>query len=126
MGKDVPGFAELIEQAQRVPLEGNSGLPDLSNPFQTPLPPGHRVVDSRADPSKVPGAVAYEYTTHIRCFNLPRDCAEYEDVINEILSGNGVLRFEDKTWTKEGDFVIAVCWLKPKPSTKKKKSSDDD
>jgi hypothetical protein len=123
MGKgEVPGFAELIEQAQKLPVMGADALADLSNPFQVPLPANHRVVDSRAEPSKVPGAVTYEYKTNIRCFNLPTDCVAYEEVIDKILSGDGILRFEDKTWTKEGDFVIAICWLTPKPGAKKKKA----
>ena len=121
MAKDVPGFAELIEQAQQAPRPGEASIADLSNPFQVPLPPDHRVVDARADPSKVPGAVAYDYKAHIKCFNLPTDCQEYADVIDQILSGEGILRYEDKTWTKDGDFVIAICWLTPKTPTKKKK-----
>lgn len=55
----------------------------------------------------------HDFDAHVRVFLLPTDAGDYEDILNTILSGEGVLRYEEKTFTKDGDFMVAICWLTP-------------
>jgi len=45
---------------------------------------------------------------------MPTDRGEYEDVLNEVIRGEAVLRYEEKTFTKDGDFIVAICWMTPR------------
>src|SRR6266542_910763 len=107
MGKsDVPtSFAELIESAQKLPDLLGPKPPDLSSPFLPPVPAGHRTVDTSTDPAKIPGIAEFDYDAHVDYFVLPTQKADYEKTLGLILNGKGLLRYEDRTFTKEGDFV---------------------
>jgi len=106
-----PSFAELIESAQKLPDPMGPRPPDLSSPFELPFPPGHRVVDTSRDTGKIPGIAEYDYDAHVEYFVLPTHKAEYEQALGLILSGKGILRYEDRTFTKDGDFLVALCYL---------------
>lgn len=124
-----PSFAEIIEQAQKTPVNAGPLGTDVSSPFPLPLPDDHRVVDmDKDDPAKAPGVPVYDYTAHVKCFNLPQDIEKYETVLNEILNGHAILRFEDRHFTKEGDCVVVVNYLTytPKPKVKKDKNPGED
>lgn len=98
-GPDSTDFGDVIEKAQRL----TAG--DVASPFagQTAFVPA----------GAKPGA-EYEFEAHIKLFAIPADAADYEDVMNLILSGDAVLRYEEKTFTKDGDFMVAICWLTPR------------
>lgn len=115
MGKtDAPlSFADLIEQAQRQPAAplGNATA-DISSPFAMPVPGDHRVVDlGDADPEKIPNVAEYNYDAHVGYFLLPRDIAAYEDILNKVLKAKAILRYEDRSFTKDGDCIVTICYL---------------
>ena len=122
MGKnDVPpGFADLIEQAQRSPVPNKRLAPgDLSSPFPMPLPADHRLVNNVDLPDKTPGVPQYDFEPHVEFFCIPKDARLYEEAMSRILNGKAVLRYEEKTFTKEGDFLIAICYLTYKPNPRR-------
>lgn len=116
-------FTELLEQAQKLP-EIDSDLSGSMSPFANPLPPGDRVVNDLPDvePVKAP---KYPYRAHIKKFVIDSDeeaNAEYEDIINEALRGEIIIRFEERTFTKEGDVIILMSWMTPVKAKKDKTS----
>ena len=42
-------------------------------------------------------------------FYLPRDAASYDEQCNMLWAGGGEIRFEERTWTKEGELAITLC-----------------
>jgi len=99
--KDGEDFAASIRTAQRV-IPG-----DTVNPFN--LPERHAMM-----PGKIKGVESFDYESRARVFCLPADAADYEDVMNDILAGKAILRYEDRTFDKEGDFHVAMVYLIPK------------
>lgn len=122
MGNNTKGFAELIEDAQRKPKGAIAPL-EVTSPFALPVPPDHRVVEDDKDPTKVPGVVEYDYEAHVDvfCLNQGEERQEYVDILNQILSGKAMLRYEDRSMTKDGDSMVTICWMtrvaKAKPTT---------
>lgn len=93
-------FGDVIAKAQKV----TPG--DVASPFA-----GR---DAFVPARDKPGA-EYDFDSHIKVFAMPTDAADYEDVMNLILRGDAVMRYEEKTFTKDGDFLVAICWLTPRP-----------
>lgn len=98
MNKPNPGgFEEVIAQANQM-AQG-----PIMNPFGAPrlaLGQGPRV--------------PIRQTTQV--FYLPRDSAAYDELCNETLwAGRGKIRFEERTWTKEGEVAIAICYFTDAP-----------
>ena len=124
-----PSFADLIEEAQRTPGHPGRGA-DLTNPFASRQPPDHRVVDLGGDDGQVPGAAEYDYEAHVDHFVLPGDKSGYEGVLNQILKGKAVLRYEDRSITKEGDCIVVICYLTYQPSARRearlRREAEDD
>lgn len=125
MGQETPGFAALIEEAQRLPATPGSVPPEITSPFGGPLPPDHRVVEDLPGGSKIAGVVEYDYEAHVEvlCVNRKDERALYVEVLNDILSGKAMLRYEDRTVTKDGDAMITICWMTRKPRPAKTKLS---
>lgn len=112
---DAPlSFADLIESAQKTPPRRvNPGThDDLSSPFPSADPPDHRVVDlTDVDPEKIPGVAEYSYEAHVEHFCLPQDIVGYQNVLNKVLNAKAILRYEDRSLTKDGDCIIVICYL---------------
>lgn len=100
--KDDTDFAALIEAAQSVNR-------DVASPF--PAPGAGRVA---FQPGRVPGAAEFNFDAKMCVFNLPSDSGEYEDVLNQILRGEAIMRYEDRTFDKEGNFLVALCYMVPR------------
>jgi hypothetical protein len=116
MGKNdaPPTFAELIESAQKLPDPLGTRPADLSSPFAftPPAPPDtHRLVDIAKNPDKIPGVAEFDYDAHIEHFVIPMQKSEYEKALGLILGGNAILRYEDRTFNKDGDYLIVLCYL---------------
>jgi len=107
---NTPSFADLIEDAQRTPGAPGRGH-DLTSPFGARQPADHRVVELGGDGDRVPGAPAFEYSAHVNRFVIPGDEAAYQDVLNSILQAKAILRYEDRSITKEGDCIVIICFL---------------
>lgn len=100
MPEPTEDFREIIERSQRV--SGDlGGL--FSNPSRVAFEP------RRAQPG--PEA---NYIATVNVFTLPTDNASYEDVLNMIMRGEAVLRYEDRAFNKEGDYQVAICYLTPR------------
>ncbi len=115
---NTPSFADLIEDAQRTPGAPGRGH-DLTSPFGARQPADHRVVDLGGDGDQVPGGAEFDYAAHVDRFVLPTDKIEYEEVLNTILQAKAVLRYEDRSITKEGDAIVLICYLTYKPSARR-------
>lgn len=102
MAGEIPNFAEMIEKAQTVHT-------DVASPF--PAPGAGRVA---FQPGRVPGAPEFDLEAKVSVFTLPTDSGEYEDVLNMTLRGEAIIRYEEKTFTKEGDFIVALCYMVPR------------
>jgi hypothetical protein len=116
------GFAELIEDAQRIPGGPSNAPPEITSPFCMPLPADHRVVNN-VEPGKAPGVTEFDYDAEVEvlCLNQPADRLTYVGILNKCLNGKAILRYEDRTVTKEGDSMVTICWLTPKPRPPKSK-----
>lgn len=100
MPKESEDFTDIVERAQRV-----SG--DISSMFGAPNGPGRAAFeprDNRAGP-------VLDYEAHCEVFNLPSDCTAYEAVMNQVLRGEAIMRYEERTFSKEGDFLVALVYL---------------
>lgn len=95
-----PNFAQLIEQAQSV-------TSDVAGPFD-----GSNVARVGFQ-GRVPNVPILNYEAKVRVFTLPGDSGEYEEVLNMMLRGEAIARFEERTFSKEGDFLVAVCYIVP-------------
>lgn len=127
MGKtDNPTFAEIIEQAQKTPERSRTRGSELSSPFGVALPPDHRVVDD--DPRQINGVPQYDYEVHVEFLVLPKDTDGYTRILNEAASGKCVIRSEDKTFTKEGEFIVVVQYMTKleRPRRANRRREEDD
>lgn len=117
MKDDKSSFADLIDAQQRPDVLGDSSSPfDMSDSN-----PNYRTVRID-DPVKIKNATEFDFEARIELCVLPSDKEKYEEIMNKILRGEGLLRWEERHFTKEGDFIIAVTYLVKK--TKPKKSTD--
>jgi hypothetical protein len=97
-------FTEVIRRAQKI------GPGDIVDPFK--LPERNAMIPGQ--PSKIPGVESYDYESRADVFCLPADKADYCDVMDRILAGEALLRYEDRTFDKEGAFHVAIVYLIPK------------
>jgi hypothetical protein len=126
---DTPGWAELIENSQKPPA-ARAALENkdpLSSILETRLPAGHRLInmDDENDPDKIPGAVGYEFDPHVKFFSIPKDSADYEAVIADVLQKKAIVRYEERTFTKDGDFLVVVFYLTPRPVPVRPRDEND-
>jgi hypothetical protein len=109
-------FPDILESAQKLP---DIETDPVRSPFDRPLPRGDKYEDIKVVEGKRPPK--YEFTAHIRRFVIGSQddqSVEYEALINRALSGDVIVRFEERTFTKEGDVVMIVSWLEPIKKTK--------
>jgi hypothetical protein len=139
MGKDSESFADVIDRAQRTPNAkshgANQDLPNLFTGF--PTPEGETVVDNVPPSNKgqdknaiIKGIPRYRLKAHIKRFIIgtlvtqvgagPKaeyvteernDSTEYEALMDDMLSGKAVPRFEERNILKDGTLVIVVSYL---------------
>lgn len=140
MGKDSESFADAIDRAQRIPNPrghgANQDLPNLFTGF--PTPEGETVVDNEPLPKTrgkdandiIKGIPRYRLKAHLKRFIIGTivtrvgegknveyiteerdDSAEYEALMDKMLSGEAVPRFEERNILKDGALVIVVSYL---------------
>ena len=100
---DSEDFSNIIERAQRVDKDLGSIFGD-----QGAGRVAFQARGNRAGP-------ALDFVAKVAVFNLPADAEAYEEVLNEILRGDAISRYEERTFSKEGDFLVAICYLEPRP-----------
>jgi len=113
-------FATLVENAQRTPKHGEVHVPDVSNPFSVPLPSDHRIVDTTNDGIS-DRRVVYDYNHHTEVFCIPGDEAAYDAIQDKFMEGNAIPRYEERCFTKEGEFMVLVTYLTRKENVSKTK-----
>ncbi len=94
-------FTEVIARAQKVNKDIGGLFGDGS--------PGRVAFE----PQPAHAGPAHDFDAHVDVFSLPADRDEYQEVLNQILRGDAILRYEDRTFTKDGDFIVAICYLRP-------------
>lgn len=103
MPKESEDFTDVIEKAQKVSN-------DLGSMFSAQNGPGRIAFEprgNRAGPEQ-------DFEAHSEVFALPADRDAYEDVMNQVLRGEAVMRYEDRAWSKEGEFMVACVYLTPR------------
>lgn len=95
-------FTDIIERAQRVSKD-LGGLFGDAAAGRVAFEPRQR----RAGPE-------HDFDAHVDVFVIPTDSDAYEDILNQSLRGEAIIRWERDTFTKDGDFMVAVCWLTPR------------
>ncbi len=144
MGKtDNESIATTVKRASEIPddtgLGANAGVPQLFTQF--PIPPGEKIIEEIPDPSYrgIQGVPKYNFRAHFRRFIMGQveighdekgrpeyverdDSAHYEQLMNDILEGGAILRWEERTTLRDGTVVVSASYLTPKP----KKSDTGD
>ncbi len=94
-------FRDVIERSQRV-------TGDLAGMFSSA---GARTA---FEARRAPAGNDLDFDAHVHVFKLPEGSADYEDVLNKCLRGEATIRYEERTFNKEGDFLVAICYLVPR------------
>lgn len=113
MANQTDSFSDIIERAQAVSN-------DVGGPFGNIG--GGRVA---FQPGQAPGVPEFSYEANMAVFNLPHDAGEYEEVLNQCLSGRAIIRFEEKTFDKDGNFMVAICYLTPRERGAQQQAAGD-
>lgn len=127
MGKnETLSFAEIIENAQKTPERAKTRGAEMSSPFSMALPPDHRVVED--DPRQINGVPEFDYQVHVKYIVLPTGVADYEQILNDAASGKCVIRKEETTFTKEGDYIVVVQYMtkldRPRRANRRREEGD--
>ena len=88
-------FAEIMDQANRMADAA------VVHPFGNGPSPLARVGQGRGLPVR-------QITQMFYC---PKDLAEYDACCNRAWAGEISIRFEERTFTKEGEWLVVVCFM---------------
>lgn len=126
-GGDNESFAQTINRASELPDDRGEGASlDLPTLFDFPIPKGEHVVTDEPDPKNIQGIPKYKFKAKLGRFIVGSvtegfgpesttttydDSAAYEALMNEILEGRAVLRWEERHVLKDGTIVLAMSWL---------------
>lgn len=127
-------FAETIKRASETPDDtgfgANVDIPSLFSQF--PVPTGENIIDNVPSLNKnIQGVPRYNFNAHFKRFIMgqievgrdekgfpmyeERDDTElYERLMNDILSGEAILRWEERTTLRDGTVIISASYLTPK------------
>lgn len=141
-------FASFIGSAMKPPEPPTGGGTELPDGFPAPKLPGVRVVHDEGE--GISGVVAYDYKVHrrvflifqpygqcTRCmsdigngvevlpatgaFTCPHtDLVEYEEIVNDALSGKTIFGGETETVQKDGSVIISLRWYEQFKRAEKK------
>ena len=95
-------FTAIIDKAQRIDK-------DMGGIFGTP----GRVAFEPA-PNRAAAGPELDWDAHCDVFCLPSDKDAYQEVLNLCLHGEATIRYEERTFTKDGDFMVAICYMTPR------------
>lgn len=95
-GKDAPGgFAEIMETANKLAVSA------VTHPFGMPA-------QGIAAPRPRSG-LPIRQSTEVFC--LPKGRDDYDLLMNRAWAGEIEIRYEERTWSKESDLMIVVCYF---------------
>jgi hypothetical protein len=145
-GNDNESIAAVVRRASEFPDDDGKGgarvtIPSLFPDF--PIPHGEKVVTDEPPPGqeRVQGVPSYNFRAHFERFVMGQqltgrssdgefqyeekdDSPRYEALMNRILDGDAILRWEERKTLNDGTMVISVSYFTPKP--KPKKLSDEE
>lgn len=90
-------FEEIMDQANQMSQSA------LAHPFGAPT-------QALAQSPRLP----IQQTTCL--FYLPRDLAMYDECCNRLWSGIGKIRYEERTFTKEGEVLVVLSYFTDAPA----------
>lgn len=146
MAKENETFAELVNRARQFPEDTGKGANSELPPglLGSLVPPGEPLVNGddlrhgpkRGDPNHAQGVPNYNLAAHVKRFVigvLPAekfgdegdDCDDsiaYESLMNDMLQGRAIPRWEEKNILRNGTLVIIVSWMTPLPKKEKKET----
>lgn len=94
--KEAPGdFASIMGKANEM---ANAAI---THPFGMPM-------NGVANPRR-PQGLPIRQCTEVFC--LPGKKDEYDELMNRAWAGEIDIRYEERTWSKESDLMIAVCYF---------------
>lgn len=105
-GQPEEDFAEIVKRAQR----GNGG--DISSVLS---PNGQGRIAFEPRRNQAPAGQDLDFDCKVAVYSLPADAGDYEDAMNLILRGEAIKNYEDRTFDKEGNFLVALCYFVPRP-----------
>jgi hypothetical protein len=144
-GTDQESFAKSIDRARELPDDPGGGANvDLPRLFQDfPIPGNEAVIDNvplpagkrQAQSGSLLNLPNYKFTAHFKRFVMGStstdvdmngnveyaerdDSAAYEDLLNKMLKGQAIPRWEEKVTLKDGTLIISVCYLIPEKKLK--------
>ncbi|MGD9209299.1 MAG: hypothetical protein PVI90_00915 [Desulfobacteraceae bacterium] len=131
-------IANTIRRASEIPddtgMGANVGIPSLFTQF--PIPNGEKIIDNTPSPNKgIQGVPHYNFLAHFKRFVIGQieigrdengfplyenkdDTENYEQLMNDILSGESILRWEERTTLRDGTIIISASYLTPKSKKK--------
>lgn len=144
--KGEESIAQVVKRASEFPDDDGKGganvtLPQLF-PNTFPIPAGEKVINDEPTPgaAKPEGVPQYNLRAHFERFIMGQqivggskeegfeyedrdDSTAYEELMNRILAGEAMLRWEERKTLNDGTMVIAVSYFTP--LNKAKKSTDE-
>lgn len=145
-GNDNESIAAVVRRASEFPDDDGKGgarvtIPSLFPDF--PIPRGEKVITDEppAGQDRVQGVPAYNFRAHFERFVMGQqlvgktadgafeyeekdDSPKYETLMNRILDGDAIMRWEERKTLNDGTMVISVSYFTPK--AKPKKTPDED
>lgn len=145
-GSDTESIAAVVRRASEFPDDDGKGgarvtIPALFPDF--PIPKGEKVIDDEpaGGQERVQGVPAYNFRAHFERFVMGQqligrtaegafeyeekdDSPKYEELMNRILDGDAILRWEERKTLNDGTMVISVSYFTPKPKPKKDGESE--
>lgn len=132
---NMESFAETIKRASELPddtgVGANVDIPSLFSQF--PVPTGEKIIDDIPSSNKnIQGVPCYNFNAHFKRFVMGQievgrdekgfpmyeekdDTEVYERLMNNILDGEAILRWEERTTLRDGTVIISASYLTPKP-----------
>lgn len=142
-------IASVVKRASEFPDDTGKGganvtLPQLFPDVQYPIPPGEKIINDEPPPgmSRPEGVPQYNLRAHFQRFIMGQqivggskeegyqyeerdDSVAYEELMNRILAGEAMLRWEERKTLNDGTMVISVSYFTPLNKVKKETSSEE-
>lgn len=135
--KGEESIADTVERASKMPTDELGGasvfLPPIFSTY--PIPNGEKIINDEPEPGAInkgiQGVPRYNFTARIKRFVLGAlrtgtddhgnpiyeehdDSMDYEALMNSMLDGSAIIRWEDRRTLNDGAMIIVVSYLVPK------------
>lgn len=143
--KQEESIAATVKRASEIPDDDGQGGANVTIPqlfAQYPIPQGEPVISDLPAPDarSIQGIPQWNFRAHFKRFVMGQtvtgrdgdgnyiyeerdDSVDYENLMNSILEGEAIIRWEERKTLTDGTMVISVSYLTPKPKAKKDDAS---